>query len=65
VPWQCTHLGGLDDEVAIRLGPIIRVIGDIGRRHALMGHSISREDGAWLAIDADCNKTIEIVRNNI
>jgi hypothetical protein len=32
---------GVDGEVAIRLGPIIRVVGDIGRRLALVGHSIS------------------------
>jgi hypothetical protein len=31
----------VDGEVAIRLGPVIRVVGDIGRRLALVGHSIS------------------------
>jgi hypothetical protein len=35
--------------VVVRLGPIIRVVGDVGRRLALMGHSIGREDGARLA----------------
>jgi hypothetical protein len=39
----------VDGGVAIRLGPIIRVVGDIGRRLALMGHSIGREDRARLA----------------
>jgi hypothetical protein len=28
------------------LGPVIWVVGDVGRRLALMGHSIGREDGA-------------------
>jgi hypothetical protein len=39
----------VDGGVAIRLGPVIRVVGDIGRRLALVGHSISQEDGARLA----------------
>jgi hypothetical protein len=39
----------VDGGVAIRLGPVIRVVGDVGRHLALMGHSISREDGARLA----------------
>jgi hypothetical protein len=39
----------VDGGVAIRLGPIIRVVGDVGRRLALVGHSIGREDGARLA----------------
>jgi hypothetical protein len=39
----------VDDGVAVRLGLIIRVVGDVGRRLALMGHSIGREDGARLA----------------
>jgi hypothetical protein len=39
----------IDDVVAIRLGPVIRVVGNVGRRLALVGHSISREDGARLA----------------
>jgi hypothetical protein len=47
VPWQCTHEG--DGGVAIRLGSIIWVVGDVGRRLALMGHIIGREDGARLA----------------
>jgi hypothetical protein len=49
------HHGGVvmkaavDDGVAICLGPIIRVVGDVGRRLALMGHSIGQEDRARLA----------------
>jgi hypothetical protein len=39
----------LDGGVAIRLGPVIRVVGDVGRLLALVGHNISREDGARLA----------------
>jgi hypothetical protein len=38
----------IDDGVAIHLGPVIRVVGDVGRRLSLVGHSISREDGARL-----------------
>jgi hypothetical protein len=57
VIWLMNHLchGGVlmkvvvDGGVAIRLGPIIRVVGDVGRRLALVGHSIGREDGARLA----------------
>jgi hypothetical protein len=30
-------------------GLVIRVVGDVGRRLALMSHSIGREDGARLA----------------
>jgi hypothetical protein len=46
------HHGGVvmkatvDDGVGVGLGPIIRVVGDIGRRLALMGHNIGREGGA-------------------
>jgi hypothetical protein len=36
----------VDGGVAVGLGPVIRVVGDVGRRLALMGHSIGREDGA-------------------
>jgi hypothetical protein len=39
----------VDGGVVVRLGPVIPVVGDIGRRLALMGHSIGREDGARLA----------------
>jgi hypothetical protein len=39
----------IDGGVVVRLGPIIRVAGDIRRCLALMGHSIGREDGARLA----------------
>jgi hypothetical protein len=38
-----------DDGVVVRLGPVIRVVGEVGRRLALMGHSIGREHGARLA----------------
>jgi hypothetical protein len=36
----------IDGGVAIRHGPDFRVVGDVGRRLALMGHSIRREDQA-------------------
>jgi hypothetical protein len=36
----------VDDGVAVGLGSVIWVVGDVGRRLALMGHSIGREDGA-------------------
>jgi hypothetical protein len=36
----------VDDRVGVGLGPVIRVVGDVGRCLALMGHSIGREDGA-------------------
>jgi hypothetical protein len=39
----------VDNRVVVRLGSVIRVVGDIGRRFALVGHSIGREDGARLA----------------
>jgi hypothetical protein len=39
----------VDGGVVVCLGPVIWVVGDIGRRLALMGHSIGREDGARLA----------------
>ena len=35
----------VDGGVGVRLGPIIRVVGDVGRRLTLMGHSIGREGG--------------------
>jgi hypothetical protein len=46
------HHGGVVMEVAVDggvgvgLGPVIRVVGDVGRRLTLMGHSIDREGGA-------------------
>jgi hypothetical protein len=49
------HHGGVvmkatvDGGVAIRLGPVIRVVCDVGRCLALMGHSIGREDRVRLA----------------
>jgi hypothetical protein len=39
----------VDGRVVVRLEPIIRVVGDVGRRLALVSHSIGREDGARLA----------------
>jgi hypothetical protein len=39
----------VDGGVVVRLGPVIWVVGDVGRHLALMGHSIGREDGARLA----------------
>jgi hypothetical protein len=39
----------VDSGVVIRLGPVIKVVGDIRRRLALVGHSIGREDGARMA----------------
>jgi hypothetical protein len=36
----------VDNGVVVGLGPVIRVVGDVGHRLALMGHSIGREDGA-------------------
>jgi len=35
--------------VAVCLGPVLRVVVDVGRRLALVGQSISLEDGARLA----------------
>jgi hypothetical protein len=40
----------VDCGVDVCLKPVIRVVGDIGCRLALIGHSIGREDGARLAI---------------
>jgi hypothetical protein len=39
----------VDGWVVVSLGPVIRVVGDVGRRLALVGHSIDREDGVRLA----------------
>jgi hypothetical protein len=36
----------VDDGVGVGLGPVIRVVGDVGCRLTLMGHSIGREGGA-------------------
>ena len=36
----------VDGGVGVGLGPVIRVVGDVGRRLALMGHSIGQEGGA-------------------
>jgi hypothetical protein len=45
VVMKATVDGGVD----VRHRLIIRVVGDVGRRLDLMGHSIVREDGARLA----------------
>jgi hypothetical protein len=39
----------VDDGVDVRLEPVLWIVGDVGRCLALVGHSISREDGARLA----------------
>jgi hypothetical protein len=39
----------VDGGVGVDLGSIIRVVGDVGCRLALTGHSIGREDGARTA----------------
>jgi hypothetical protein len=36
----------VDGGVGVGLGPVIRVVGDVGRRLTLMGYSIGREGGA-------------------
>jgi hypothetical protein len=36
----------VDGGVGVGLRPVIRVVGDVGRRLALMGHSIGQEGGA-------------------
>jgi hypothetical protein len=36
----------VDGGVGVGLRPVIRVVGDVGRRLTLMGHSICREGGA-------------------
>jgi hypothetical protein len=36
----------VDSGVVVRLGPVIWVVGDVGRRLAHMGYSIGQEDGA-------------------
>jgi hypothetical protein len=36
----------VDGGVGVGLGPVIRVVGDVGCRLALMGHRIGREGGA-------------------
>ena len=36
----------VDGGVGVGLGPVIWVVGDVGRRLTLMGHSIGREGGA-------------------
>jgi hypothetical protein len=35
----------VDDGVGVGLGPVIQVVGDVGRRLTLMGQSIGREGG--------------------
>jgi hypothetical protein len=56
----------MDDGVVVRLGPILRVVGDVGRRLALVDHSIRREDGARLATMPTARKPtrwLEIMAN--
>jgi nitrogen fixation/metabolism regulation signal transduction histidine kinase len=36
----------VDDGVGVGLGLVIRIVGDVGRRLALIGRSIGREGGA-------------------
>jgi hypothetical protein len=36
----------IDGGVGVGLGAVIRVVGDVGRCLALMGHSIGQEGGA-------------------
>jgi hypothetical protein len=48
-PWTFCAMAVVDGGVGVGLGPVIRVVGDVGRRLALMGHSIGREGGARLA----------------
>ena len=36
----------VDGGVGVGLGPVIRVVGDVGRRLPLVGHGICREHGA-------------------
>ena len=36
----------VDGGVGVGLGPVIRVVGDVGRRLPLVGHGICRERGA-------------------
>ena len=39
----------VDGHIAVRLGPVLWVVADAGRRLALVGHSKCLEDGARLA----------------
>jgi hypothetical protein len=39
----------VDVGVVVCLEPVLRVVGDVGRRLVLVGHSIRREGGARLA----------------
>jgi hypothetical protein len=39
----------MDDMIVVCLGPVLRVVGDVGRRLALVGHSIHQDDEARLA----------------
>jgi hypothetical protein len=57
VPWQCTQLGGSRRRGCYTPRARHPAVGDVGHRLALVGHNISREDGARLAT--------MLVRNNI
>jgi hypothetical protein len=39
----------VDGRVGVGLGPVIRVVGDVGRRLTFMGHNIGREGRARAA----------------
>jgi hypothetical protein len=39
----------VDGGVVVCLRPVIHIVGDVGRRLALLSHSIGQEDGARLA----------------
>jgi hypothetical protein len=39
----------MDARVGVHLGRVLRVVGDVGRRLVLVGHSICHELGAFLA----------------
>ena len=55
----------MDGRIVVRLGPVLRVVVDVGRRLALVGHSKCLEDGARLApCDADCEKKCKMIRNH-
>ena len=39
----------MDGRIVVRLGPVLQVVVDVGRRLALVGHNKCLEDGARLA----------------
>jgi hypothetical protein len=55
----------VDGGVAIRLGPILRVVGDVGHRLALGAIAYAEKmEQDWPTYDADCEKTNDMVRNH-